>query len=160
MKSPVIRPVSSRSRSAPTTIATTNIKVPVTACDWLGLNQCAQARTRTPPCDAEAGPGADGEEKLSDLLAGRRMPGDHRVEDDDAKRCAERVGERPLPLQDRVDRLRGRMKLSSGPTTVGPETTSTAPRTSATSQARSKSRWAATVPTAQVTRIPRLTSRR
>ena len=46
---PVIRPVSSRSRSAQTTIATTNIKVPVTACDWLGLNQRAQARTRTPP---------------------------------------------------------------------------------------------------------------
>ncbi len=38
---PVIRPVSSRSRSAQTTIATTNINVPVTACDWLGLNQRA-----------------------------------------------------------------------------------------------------------------------
>ena len=49
MTRPVIRPVSSRSRSAQTTIATTNISVPVTACDWLGLNQRAQARTRTPP---------------------------------------------------------------------------------------------------------------
>jgi hypothetical protein len=34
----------------------------------------------------------------------------------------------------------GRMNLSNGPTTVGPETTSTAPSTSATSQERSKSR--------------------
>ena len=115
MTRPVIRPVSSRSRSAQTTIATTNISVPVTACDWLGLNQRAQAQDQDSPEGAEPDADRDGEEKLEDLLAGRRLPGDHRVEDDDAQRCADRVGERALPLQDRVDLLRGTDEVEQRP---------------------------------------------
>ena len=53
---PVIRPESSRSRSAPTTIATTNINAPVTACDWLGLNHAAQARIRAAPATPKPTP--------------------------------------------------------------------------------------------------------
>ena len=53
---PVIRPESSRSRSAPTTIATTNINVPVTACDSLGLNHAAQARIRAAPATPKPTP--------------------------------------------------------------------------------------------------------
>ncbi|MGZ4232378.1 MAG: hypothetical protein ACXVVQ_13255 [Solirubrobacteraceae bacterium] len=51
----------------------------------------------------------------------------------------------PSHLKTRSTFFEGRMNSSSGPTTVGPETTSTAPSTSATSQERSKNSWAATV---------------
>ena len=137
---PVIRPESSRSRSAPTTIATTNINVPVTACDWLGLNHAAQARIRAAPATPKPTPDPDVEEELEDLLPSLRMPGNHGVEHDDAERRADRVGQGALPLQDELTFFDGRMNSSSGPTTVGPETTSTAPSTSATSKDRSNSR--------------------
>ena len=72
-----------------------------------GFEPARPGQDQGSPEDAETAPDPNGEEKLKDLLAGLRMPGDHRVEDDDAERCADRVGERAFPLQDRVDRLRG-----------------------------------------------------
>ena len=55
---------------------------------------------------------------------------------------------------------RGRTRRRIGITTVGPETTNIAPRSTARSEDRSVTRKVVTDPTIQVTTIPRVTSRR
>ena len=140
MTRPVIRPVSSRSRSAQTTIATTNISVPVTACDWLGLNQRTQARTRTPPRAPNPTPITTARRNSKISFPAVACPAITALKTTTPSVAPIGSANVPSHLRTELTSFEGRMKSSSGPTTVGPETTSTAPSTSETSQERSKSR--------------------
>ena len=80
-----------------------------------GFEPARPGQDQDPPRMPKPTPIAMARRNSEDLLAGRRLPGDHRVEDDDAERCADRVGERALPLQDRVDLLRGTDEVEQRP---------------------------------------------
>ena len=132
--------MSSRSRSAPTTIATTNINVPGSACDGVGLNQCTQASTRTAPAIPKPAPITIARRNWKISCPAFACPATTALNTTTPSVAPIGSANVPSHISTELTVFDGRMKSSSGPTTVGPETTSTAPSTSATSKERSNSR--------------------
>ena len=117
---PVIRPESSRSRSAPTTATTTNINVPVTACDWVGLNHAAQARIRTAPATPRPTPTPTLRRNWKTSCPAFACPATTALNTTTPSVAPMGSARVPSHFRTRLTFFDGRMKSSSGPTTVGP----------------------------------------